>query len=272
MRLTTLLTTLTLAHGILGARPGLRERIAARSALRAQNRQSQPMVELAPDRDHRTTADIAYSANWAGVVRESPPTTGGAYTSVSATFTVPEPAPASNSAGGIQAASAWVGIDGDTYTTAILQAGVDFYYDNGQIYNDAWYEWFPDVAHDFDFSVSTGDVVSVTVESYTPTNGVAVIVNESTGQRATKQISAPNGEKLAGQNADWIVEDFQSGDTMVPLVDFGTVEFEDMQAGDGGKGIYGTEGATVIEMKQNGRVVTSVQTLGDDGMRVSYVG
>ncbi|KAI9045882.1 concanavalin A-like lectin/glucanase [Aspergillus affinis] len=270
MKLTSLLTTLTLAQGILGApRSGLRERIAARSAQRAQTRQSQPMLELAPDREHRTSANIAYSANWAGVVRESSPTQGSSYTSVSATFTVPEPAPASNSPGGIQAASAWVGIDGDTYTTAILQAGVDFYYDNGQIYNDAWYEWFPDVAHDFDFAVSTGDVVSVTVESYTPTDGVAVIVNESTGQRATQQISAPSGEKLAGENADWIVEDFQSGSEMVPLVDFGTVQFMDMQAEAGGR-VYGTDGATVIEMKQNGKVVTSVQTLGDDVMRMMF--
>ncbi|PLB51625.1 concanavalin A-like lectin/glucanase [Aspergillus steynii IBT 23096] len=270
MKLTPLLTTLSLAQGILGApRAGLHERIKARSEARTLTRQSQPMAELAPDKDHRTAANVAYSSNWAGVVREEPPPLGS-YNSVTATFTVPRPQPGSDQT--LQAASAWVGIDGDTYTTAILQAGVDFYWDNGKIYNDAWYEWFPDVAHDFDFTVNTGDVVTVTVESFTPTSGMAEIVNESTGQRAQKQLTAPNPDaKLAGENADWIVEDFQSGSEMVPLVNFGQVAFQDMQA-QGGVRTFGTDGATVIELKQNGKVVTEVQTLGDDAMVVRYVG
>lgn len=269
MKLTTLLTTLFACSALSAPQHGLHSRIAARSAQRALNRQSQPMAELSADSSERTTANIAYSSNWAGVVREQPPPMGS-YTSVTATFTIPEPQPASN--GNLQAASAWVGIDGDTYTTAILQAGVDFYYDNGQIYNDAWFEWFPDVAHDFDFAVSTGDVVTVTVQSTTPTSGVAVIVNESTGQSARQEINAPNPEaKLAGENADWIVEDFQSGSEMVPLVDFGTVQFSGMRA-QGGMKSYGTEGGTVIELKQNGRVVTEVQTMGNEAMMVRYVG
>ncbi|KAF4500527.1 glycosyl hydrolase family 43 [Fusarium agapanthi] len=39
------------------------------------------------------------------------------------------------------AASAWVGIDGDTCQTAILQTGISFYADGSF---DAWYEWIPD--------------------------------------------------------------------------------------------------------------------------------
>ena len=47
------------------------------------------------------------------------------YTSVTGTFTVPTPSEPSGGSGS-HAASAWVGIDGDTCDTAILQTGVDF--------------------------------------------------------------------------------------------------------------------------------------------------
>lgn len=44
------------------------------------------------------------------------------------------------------AASAWVGIDGDTASNSILQTGVDFYVEGSSIGFDAWYEWYPDYA------------------------------------------------------------------------------------------------------------------------------
>ena len=49
----------------------------------------------------------------------------GTYKSVTATFTVPTPKEPSG-ASGSHAASAWVGIDGDSCDNAILQTGVDF--------------------------------------------------------------------------------------------------------------------------------------------------
>ena len=47
------------------------------------------------------------------------------YKAVTATFTVPTPKEPSGGSGE-HSASAWVGIDGDTCGTAILQTGVDF--------------------------------------------------------------------------------------------------------------------------------------------------
>lgn len=44
------------------------------------------------------------------------------------------------------AASAWVGIDGDTASNSILQTGVDFYVEGSSVGYDAWYEWYPDYA------------------------------------------------------------------------------------------------------------------------------
>lgn len=58
--------------------------------------------------------NVEYSSNWAGAIL-----IGTGYTSVTGTFTVPTP---SSSGSG----SAWVGIDGDTCSTAILQTGIDW--------------------------------------------------------------------------------------------------------------------------------------------------
>ncbi|KAA8643728.1 hypothetical protein EYZ11_011793 [Aspergillus tanneri] len=269
---TTLLTAAYLVQGLLAVpNGGLGERIKAR----ALQRQSHPMTGLGKDEtkdvdaEHRVNAEVVYSTNWSGAVREQPPPDGN-YTSVTASFTVPEPRPAGDA--GTQAASAWVGIDGDTYTAAILQAGVDFYWENGQVSYAAWYEWFPDFAHDFSFTVNAGDNITVTVESYSPSNGVAVIQNQSTGQQVKQNIAAPNAEAtLAGQNAEWIVEDFQSGDSMIPLVNFGNVTFTGMKA-KAGSSTYGVDGATLIEMQQNGTVLTKVQTNGNSAMTVQYIG
>lgn len=53
--------------------------------------------------------NVEYSSNWAGAVL-----IGTGFTSVTGTFTVPTPTTAGSG-------SAWVGIDGDTCGTAILQ-------------------------------------------------------------------------------------------------------------------------------------------------------
>lgn len=83
-----------------------------------------------------------YSQNWAGSIL-----VGNGYTAVTGTFTVPSPIPPTGGSSKTQyAASAWVGIDGDTWTNSILQTGLDFYAWKGQVAFDAWYEWYPDYA------------------------------------------------------------------------------------------------------------------------------
>lgn len=68
------------------------------------------------------SSHVEYSSNWAGAVL-----IGTGYTAVTAEFTVPTPSvPGGGSDDEEYCASAWVGIDGDTCDTAILQTGVDF--------------------------------------------------------------------------------------------------------------------------------------------------
>lgn len=84
-------------------------------------------------------SDVSYSTNWAGAVL-----IGTGYKSITGTIVVPTPSvPSGGGSLNQYAASAWVGIDGDTCLTAILQTGVDFYADRGGVSFDAWYEWHP---------------------------------------------------------------------------------------------------------------------------------
>lgn len=72
---------------------------------------------------------VSYSTNWAGAVQ-----IGTGYDDVTGTIVVPTPEiPSGGSSIKKYAASAWVGIDGDTCSTAILQTGVDFYAGRGGV-------------------------------------------------------------------------------------------------------------------------------------------
>lgn len=202
----------------------------------------------------------ALSSNWAGAVRESPPASA-MYTYVAATITVPTPTPTGNSTAN-QAASAWVGIDGATYTSAILQTGVDFYVIDGAPYTDAWYEWYPDFAHYYDdFAVNPGDVLVASVNATSTSRGVCIVENQTSGQSVTTTVSAPKGTAtLQGVNVEWVVEDFQSGDRLVPFAGFDRVQFG--SCGAQAAGIeYGLENATVYELMQDGEMLAHVQVV-----------
>jgi len=182
---------------------------------------------------------------------------------VTGTFTVPTPSGASG------AASAWVGIDGDTCGTAILQTGIDFTISNGRTSFDAWYEWFPADSFDFSgFSVAAGDVITLTVTATSTRSGTAVIENVTTGRSVSKSLTSNSA--LCLENAEWIVEDFEEGNSLVPFADFGTVTFSNAVATTASGSTVTPSGATLIDIEQGSKVLTSVSTSGND-VTVSYV-
>ncbi|KIM93710.1 hypothetical protein OIDMADRAFT_137445 [Oidiodendron maius Zn] len=208
-------------------------------------RQSHPKIdsELAPHDKFQE-----YSENWSGAVLVS---TG--YTSVTGIITAPSVSGSSGSAG-----SAWVGIDGDTCDTAILQTGIDWYADGTY---DAWYEWYPSYADDFSgISISEGDEIQMTVTATSTTSGSAVIENLTTGEIVSQDFSDVTDGSLCEYNAEWIIEDFEECDgnscSLVPFADFGTVEFTSCSAIQDGSTV-GVSGATILDIEQNGKVLTS---------------
>lgn len=213
-----------------------------------------------------TSSNVQYSSNWAGAVL-----IGTGYTAVTGEFTVPTPkAPSGGSSSESYSASAWVGIDGDTYGNAILQTGVDFTVQGGQVSYDAWYEWFPDYAYDFSgIDISAGDVIKVTVEASSKSSGTATVENTSTGKKVSHTFSNDVQGDLGEVNAEWIVEDFESGGSLVSLVDFGSVTFTNAEATTGGSTV-GPSGATLLDIKQNNKVVTKSSVSGGE-VTVEYV-
>lgn len=151
-----------------------REQHAARALSRQSNLRLPPTNSEGIEYPGNDTSHVEYSSNWAGAVL-----IGTGYKSVTGTFTVPTPSTPSGGSSRTEvsffstsfvadyfimmlwvttrfgltilrqsqyAASAWVGIDGDTASNSILQTGVDFYVEGSEIGFDAWYEWYPDYA------------------------------------------------------------------------------------------------------------------------------
>ncbi|KAG8843532.1 hypothetical protein FRB96_003923 [Tulasnella sp. 330] len=254
-----LLGNLLLASAALAAPSS---RLGARLERRRNGQQSKPINRLTNDHE---VSNVEYSSNWAGAVYDSYPS--GTFKSVTGTFIVPTPKAASGSSSG--SASAWVGIDGDTCGNAILQTGVDFTVTNGAVSYDAWYEWYPDYAYDFSgITISAGDSITTTVTATSTKAGTAVITNNTTGKTVTKSLTSTYA--LCEENAEWIVEDYEEGSSLVTFANFGTVTFTGASAGLVAGGSIGPGSADTIDIEQNSQVLTSVLTT-STSVTVSYV-
>ncbi|ROV87030.1 hypothetical protein VSDG_10026 [Cytospora chrysosperma] len=261
---------LATAEVALGARLTQHRRASheAKAIKRASQRNSQPRL-AATDLTYNETSHVSYSTNWAGAVL-----VGKNYESVTGTITVPTPSAGYGSS--VKAAlegycaSAWVGIDGDTCTTAILQTGVDFCYESGDVSFDAWYEWYPDYAYDFDLKISAGDTIVMTVTATSESKGSAVIENSTTGKSVTHTFTSTEGD-LCQTNAEWIVEDFEEGLSLVPFADFDEVEFTDAYATLSTGSTASPADASILDIRQSGEVLTSCSASGET-VTCSYTG
>ena len=199
----------------------LADRVARRQArLSGLTHDPSPRKPASPDfQTEANTTHPEYSSNWSGAVLESPPA-GQKFTQVTGSFVVPTPRVPSGGRG-TYSASAWVGIDGDTYQNALFQTGCDFTVSSsGGTSFDCWHEWIPQYAIDFaGFTPAAGDTITATVVATSSTQGTASLRNSRTGQTVSQVINAPSSSAaLGGQNAEWIVEDFES----VSLLSFRT--------------------------------------------------
>ncbi|KIL61662.1 hypothetical protein M378DRAFT_13356 [Amanita muscaria Koide BX008] len=259
----SLFTALLLTAAAFAAPEGAIDRRSRRSA----SRQSKPLQRLSVNTGSTAatnTSHVVYSSNWAGAVWDSYPS--NTFYKVTGTFTVPTPSAPNGDA------SVWVGIDGDTCGTAILQTGIDMYYQNGAISYDSWYEWYPDYAHSYSspIAIAAGNVIRLTVTASTTTSGTTLIENLTTGHSESISLSYPS-YPLCEQNAEWIVEDFSSGGRLVPFCNFGTVTFSSASAYLHNGQVISPYGATEIDIEQNGKVLTSVSESSSGTVTIKYV-
>ncbi|KAA8645432.1 A4/G1 family peptidase [Aspergillus tanneri] len=174
------------------------------------------------------------------------------YSYISATITIPTPTPTGSANGppsNYQAASAWVGIDGDPYTSAILQSGEDFYVMDGEAYADPWYEWYPNIALFYDeILVNPGDVVVISVNvTVDGKDGVCIIRDLSTGESATQTVAAPKSTvTIRGWSAEWVVEGFHTNGSPVPSLDSTRFGFQDVLQRQRGGGMGVVNNSEII--------------------------
>ncbi|KAM3084328.1 hypothetical protein ACMFMF_001685 [Clarireedia jacksonii] len=248
MKFATIASAALLAGSAVAA-PGTAMR-RERAQKRAKNNHGNPLIRVdGPSVLETNKTNVEYSSNWAGAVLVS---TG--FTSVTGTFTAPSPSSAGSG-------SAWVGIDGDTCGTAILQTGIDWTRSGSSTTYDAWYEWYPDYAYDFSgITISAGDSIKVTVTATSKTAGTATVQNLTKGKTVTHTFNGGVDGNLCEYNAEWIVEDFEEGGGLVSFANFGTVTFTGASATKSGSTVN-ANGATIIDLQQNGAVKTDLMQL-----------
>jgi hypothetical protein len=160
----------------------------------------------------------AESQNWSGYAA-----TGGIFTGVSATWSVPQFA--ADAAGGADAT--WVGIGG-VRSRDLIQAGTqETVSGRGVTRYQAWVETLPQPSRAVPLAVRPGDSVSVSITQQGDTSWLIAFINITTGQsyQVTERYASSRS------SAEWVQEaPSAQGGRLVPLEHFGTVTFSQASA------------------------------------------
>jgi len=173
-----------------------------------------PMVAARP----RDPISRIATLNWSGYAVETSlaaPQTGSV-SDVVGTWQVPFVTGSSNAW-----SSAWIGIDG--YSSAsVEQIGTDQDTSRRGAHYYAWYEMYPGASHNItSLAVNPGNVITAEVRYVGSNQYVLKISNTSAGGsfQTTQTLSASR------TSAEWIMEAPSSGNSVLPLANFGTANF-----------------------------------------------
>ncbi len=202
----------------------------------------------------------ATSSNWAGYAATGQP---GTLTSVSASWSQP----AVDCGNAAQTFSAfWVGLDGDG-TPTVEQTGTEADCANGAATYQGWYEIFPDPPVFYNNPVQPADTMGAWVTS--DGNGVFTLTLTDTtqGWTQTTQQSEPNAQL---GSAEIIAEAPSNGQQVLPLANFGAVNFANATAGNQPLGNEG-QNLTAITMASGGTALATPSALsGGNAFSVSW--
>lgn len=212
-----------------------------------------------PQTDTGTPAaasDVSTSSNWSGYSA-----TGGSFTSVTGTWTVPTVATTTSGAD-----ATWVGIGGIT-SNDLIQAGTQASVSNGEVAYDAWIEMLPASSKPVSLSVNPGDSVTVSITQKSALDWTISMKNNTTGgaYNTTVQYRSSNS------SAEWVQEAPSVNRGTVPLDDFGTLKFSGASAvRDGSTFKLSALGAQPITMVNGARQALAVPSvIASDGASFS---
>ena len=218
--------------------------------------QPAPTTRTDPGVPAVAAASSSTSSNWSGYSA-----TGGSYTSVTGTWTVPTVSAATQGAD-----AAWVGIGGID-TNDLIQAGTQATVSGGEVSYEAWIEMLPASSRPVSLSVNPGDSVTVTITQKAAVDWTIALKNNTTGQRYSTDVTY----RSSNTSAEWVQEAPSAGRGVIPLDDFGTISFSGATAVRDGKILdLKALGAQAITMINGARQpLAQPSTIGADGQSFS---
>lgn len=160
------------------------------------------------------------STNWSGYAATGG---NGAFTSVSASWTQPTATCPSRRS---QYAAFWVGLDGYS-SNSVEQTGTDSDCSGRTPTYYGWYEMYPAFPVNFSNPVRPGDHISASVTFSGSSTYTLVLTDSSEGWTQTV---TQNESGLARSSAEVITEAPSSNSGVLPLADFGTVNYSSATA------------------------------------------
>jgi Peptidase A4 family len=164
---------------------------------------------------------VSDSTNWSGYA-----VTGSSFTYAKGSWVEPT---ADCSVTPNTYAAFWVGIDGWTSST-VEQTGTDSDCDGKTASYYAWYEFYPNPSELISsVPISPGNKISAEV-SYSSSEFTITLTNETTGKSYSKKGKVSGAKR---SSAEWIAEApcCTNSGGILPLADFGTVDFGDDYTG-----------------------------------------
>jgi len=166
----------------------------------------------APDGGTANVTDVT-SENWAGYAATG---AAGSLTSVSSSWA--EPAVTCGATDTFS--SFWVGLDGDG-TATVEQTGTEADCAGGAASYQGWYEIFPNAPVFFSNPVQPGDAMSASVVSDGDGLFTLTLADGTAGWTQTTQQAEPDAQLGSAE----VIAEAPSNGTVLPLADFGTVNF-----------------------------------------------
>jgi peptidase A4-like protein len=175
----------------------------------------------------------ASSTNWAGYA-----VTGAKHSVTFVRGSWIEPTAVSCPTGKYYYSSFWVGIDGFNSGT-VEQTGTDTDCSNGVASYYAWYEFYPNPSITITkVKVHAGDTIIASVDFVSATVGFRLTLTDHTTGKSVNHTGTVSGALRT--SAEWIAEAPSSFSGVLPLADFGKVQF-----GKDATGVANTNVATI---------------------------
>jgi hypothetical protein len=195
------------------------------------------------------------SRNWAGYAAS-----GGTFTAVSATWSVPEFAP--DSAAGADAI--WVGVGGVSGNDLIQAGTQETVSGHGSTDYQAWVETLPQASRPVPLAVNAGDSVTISLQEQSDGDWLVAFANNTSGK--SYQLTVHYGSSHS--SAEWVVEaPTARRGRLLPLDAFGSVNFTQAAAVKDGQTVSVAQagGRPITMIAQRGRPLARPSALDQDG-------